>query len=383
MRPSHLYAAEATVATARPVNGTPCLHLDVDAAVTSYDRLVEALPGISVHYAIRANPHCDLLAGLARHGCHFDVASPAEVVAALAAGALTEQLLYSNPIKKRDDLIVAAALGADHFVVDSIEETRKVAECAPGSAVLCRIATSGSGAAEPLSQKFGCSTGQAIAILQVAAAHGLRPAGISFQVGQQRQPAAWVAPIRAAARIFAELRAVGLAPWLLDLGGGLPAPGGDAAAVSEHATIIDQALNEAFEDQRPQLMATAGRAIAADAGTLEASVIGVVHRGGVRWVYLDAGVFTGLLEALGDGARFRVTSSADGRTVESGPCVLAGPTSASDDVLYRQRTVDLPLDLGEGDRVLLHAAGAYTSCYSTASFNGFHALRTRLGAIAH
>ncbi len=377
MRPSHLYAAGATVAAPRPVNGTPCLHLDVDAAVTSYDRLVEALPGISVHYAIRANPHCELLAGLARHGCHFDVASPAEVVAALAAGASADQLLYSNPIKKRDDLIVAAALGADHFVVDSIEETRKVAESAPGSAVLCRIAT-GLGSDEPLSQKFGCSTGQAIAILQVAAAHGLRPAGISFHVGQQRQPAAWVAPIRAAARIFAELRAVGLAPWLLDLGGGLPAPGGDAAAVSAYATTIDHALSEAFDEERPQIMATAGRAIAADAGTLEASVIAVVNRGGARWVYLDAGVFTGLLEALGDGARFRVTTSTDGPNGESGPCVLAGPTSASDDVLYRQRTVDLPLDLGEGDRVLMHSTGAYTSCYSTASFNGFHALRTRL-----
>lgn len=382
MRPSHLYAAEAPVAAPRPVNGTPCLHLDVDAAVTSYDRLVDALPGISVRYAIRANPHCELLAGLARHGCHFDVASPAEVVAALAAGAPADQLIYSNPIKKRDDLIVAAALGADHFVVDSIEETRKIAECAPGAAVLCRIVTSEAGSDEPLSQKYGCSTGQAIAILQVAAAHGLRPAGVSFDVGQQRDPAAWVAPIKAAARIFAELRAVGLAPWLLDLGGGLPAPGEEATDGSVYATTIEQALSEAFTQERPQILATAGRAIVADAGTLEASVIAVVNRGGARWAYLDAGVFTGLLAALGDGVRFRVSTSADTRGAETGPCVLAGPTCDSDDVLYRQQTVDLPLELREGDRVLLHAAGAYTSCYSTASFNGFQALRTRLGAIA-
>jgi ornithine decarboxylase len=100
-----------------------------------------------------------------------------------------------------------------------------------------------------------------------------------------------------------------------------------------------------------------------------------VHRGGVRWVHLDAGVFSGLVETLDEAIRYRLTTSADGPT---GPCVLAGPTCDSADVLYQDRPVHLPLTLAEGDEVRLHSAGAYTSCYSTVGFNGFPPLRTVL-----
>ena len=105
-------------------------------------------------------------------------------------------------------------------------------------------------------------------------------------------------------------------------------------------------------------------------------MIGVIDRGGVRWVYLDAGVFTGLVETLDEAIRYRITTSADGGT--TGPCVLAGPTCDSADVLYQDRMVDLPVTLAEGDEVRLLSSGAYTSCYSTVGFNGFAPLSTVL-----
>ena len=69
-------------------------------------------------------------------------------------------------------------------------------------------------------------------------------------------------------------------------------------------------------------------------------------------------------------------TSADGGP--TGPCVLAGPTCDSVDVLYERVPVDLPLALGEDDTVRLHSTGAYTTCYSTVGFNGFAPLPTRL-----
>ena len=47
-----------------------------------------------------------------------------------------------------------------------------------------------------------------------------------------------------------------------------------------------------------------GRGIAADAGELVATVIGVVQRAQTRWVFLDAGVFTGLVETLEEAIRY-------------------------------------------------------------------------------
>ena len=374
----------ATVRAApTPRRTTPRLELDVPAAVGRFRELAAALPGTQVHYAVKANPHPALLGALARAGCRFDVASPAEVHAVLRAGARAGDLVYSNPVKRRDHVRAAHELGVRLFVVDSLAETEKVAQEAPGSSVLCRLLTSGDGSDWPLSRKYGCSTTQAVEILAAAAALGLDAAGLSFHVGsQQRDPGSWAAPIRAAAGAFARLRAQGLAPRLLDLGGGFPAshePGADGRgcpALPSYGEAIGDALRAAFGDDLPTTLVEPGRGVVGDAGTLVASVIAVVTRGPVRWVFLDAGVFTGLVETLEEAIRYRISTDRDGGP--TGPCVLAGPTCDSADVLYEQRMVHLPLALDEGDEVRLESAGAYTACYSTVGFNGFAPLPTVL-----
>ena len=203
---------------------TPRLELSVGTAVARYLALASALPGTAVHYAVKANPHPVLLRALAQAGCRFDVASPSEVRLALDAGADPLHLVHSNPVSRRDHLAQAHALGVRLFVVDSPGEVAKLAGAAPGSSVLVRVVTSGSGSDWPLSRKYGCTVDEAVALLLGAARCGLDPAGVSFHVGsQQRDPQAWGPPIRSAARVFDELRAAGRHPWLIDLGGGFPA----------------------------------------------------------------------------------------------------------------------------------------------------------------
>jgi ornithine decarboxylase len=357
---------------------TPRLELDVTRALQGYDALARTLPGTAVHYAVKANPHPALLAALVRAGSRFDVASPAETDACLRAGASPDDLVFSNPVKRREDVAAAARAGVRLFVVDSPEETHKVAEEAPGARVLCRLVTSGDGSDWPLSRKFGCSTDEAVAVLRLAASLGLDPAGVGFHVGsQQRDPLAWRAPIDAAARVFAELTAVGLRPHLLDLGGGFPARHeGVVPPLHRYAAAIHTFLGHAFGGDRPDTLVEPGRGLVGDAGAIVTRVIAVLRRGDVRWVYLDCGVFTGLVETLGESIRYHLTTP--GVEGPVGPCVLAGPTCDSADVLYERTPVALPLALAEGDVVRLESAGAYTSCYSTVGFNGFAPLPTVL-----
>jgi len=61
---------------------------------------------------------------------------------------------------------------------------------------------------------------------------------------------------------------------------------------------------------------------------------------------------------------------------EAGPCVLAGPTCDSMDVLYEKTPYELPVSLEIGDKVLIEGTGAYTSTYSAVAFNGFLPLQT-------
>jgi ornithine decarboxylase len=360
-----------------PTRPTPYLELDVPAAVASYRRLAAALPGTALHYAVKANPDPTLLAALAGAGCRFDVASPAEITGALMAGAGPAELVYSNPVKRREDVAFAARLGVELFVVDSETEVAKVAEAAPGSAVLCRLVTSGAGSDWPLSRKYGCSCLEAVELLRLAGRLGLRVDGVSFHVGsQQRDPEAWAAPINAAAQVFALLRQDGFDPQLLDLGGGFPASlDGDCFPPEAYGAAIERHLADAFGAQRPTTIAEPGRGIAADAGVLVTSVIGVVERAGVRWVFLDAGVFTGLVETLEEAIRYPLRTDVGGPT---GPCVLAGPTCDSTDVLYENQPVELPLALAEGDLVRFGCAGVYVASYSTVGFNGFAPLPTVL-----
>jgi ornithine decarboxylase len=362
--------------TPAPVDGfpavrpTPYLDFDVPHAVATYRRLAAALPDTALHYAVKANPDPALLAALAAAGCRFDVASPAEITAALMAGATPDDLLYSNPVKRRDDVRFAARLGVDRFVVDSPSEVAKVAVAAPGSGVLCRLVTSGEGSDWPLSRKYGCSTDEGIALLRGAAKLGLRVDGVSFHVGsQQRDPESWAKPVAAAAAVFDALRGDGLEPWLLDIGGGVPAPLDESCPPPEaYGAAIERHLAAAFGDRRPTTIAEPGRGIAASAGVLVTTVIGVIHRAGTRWVFLDAGMFTGLVETLEEAIRYPLATDVPGPT---GPCVLAGPTCDSADVLYQDTMVELPLALSEGDQVRFQCAGVYVSTYSTVGFNGF------------
>ena len=45
------------------------------------------------------------------------------------------------------------------------------------------------------------------------------------------------------------------------------------------------------------------------------------------------------------------------------------------DVIYDKAGYCLPVNLEPGDKVLFHAAGAYTTSYASVNFNGFEPLK--------
>jgi ornithine decarboxylase len=355
---------------------TPHLVLDIDRAVEQFLMISAAFGSGSVHYAVKANPHPTLLEALVRAGSRFDVASPGEVHACLRAGAAAIDLLYSNPVKRTAHITAAWEAGVRRFVTDSDGEVAKVAAAAPGSEVLIRIDTSGEGSDWPLSGKFGCAPQEAVALLRQAADLGLEAAGIAFHVGsQQRDPSRWEAPIASASRAFGELRDLGIDLRILDIGGGLPAAHeGNFPSLGVYRDTIFGALERYFGSDPPELIIEPGRGVVGDAGWLTSEVVGVNWRGGRRWVYVDVGVYTGLVETLGEATRYRLFTERG--ESELGPAVLAGPTCDSVDVLYEKAPVMLPLSLQEGDRIVFGSAGAYTTSYSTVGFNGFAPLPT-------
>jgi ornithine decarboxylase len=367
--------ASARRGVARTVPGgqpaTPYVLLDLARAKDSFAELAAALPGVAVHYAVKANPDSRLLACLHAAGCRFEAASWTEVRAAIRAGADPRQVLFTHPVKPADDIARAHKAGVWRFAADSDTELHKIARNAPGSAVLLRLDADTDGTVGDQG-KFGIPPAQAPGLARLARSLGLKPHGLAFHVGSQTMdPTAWADPIRYCAQIMTALAADGIKLAMLDVGGGFPVRydtdppplAGYAAAISAAAARLPYPV---------QLACEPGRAIAAPAGTMVATVIGTAWRHGTLRVSLDTGAFHGLIEALESGRelRFPVTIPAalDRAPV---PCTLTGPSCDSQDTILDQVWLPSPR---AGDRVLIGNTGAYTTCYSGHSaFNGYPA----------
>ena len=357
----------------------PCLVVDLDVVRENYQAFAKALPDSRVFYAVKANPAPELLSLLVSLGSCFDTASVAEIEMVLAAGATPERISFGNTIKKERDIARAYALGVRLFAVDCKAEVEKIGRAAPGAKVFCRFLFGCAGAEWPLSRKFGCDPEMAVDVLDHARRLGLDPCGVSFHVGsQQRRTAAWDEALKSASAIFRACADRGINLSMVNLGGGFPTKYlRDVPAVEAYGRSIFRALRKHFGNRIPETIIEPGRGMVGNAGMIEAEVVLVSNKSEhdhVRWVYLDIGKFGGLAETMGESIRYPIRTPRDGG--EIGPCVLAGPTCDSADVLYEKRPYDLPISLEIGDKVLIEGTGAYTATYASVAFNGFPPLRT-------
>jgi len=356
----------------------PCLVVDLDVVRENYLAFAKSLPDSKVFYAVKANPAPEILRLLASLGCCFDVASVNETQAALEAGASPDRISYGNTIKKESDIAAAFALGVTLYAVDCEAEVEKIARAAPGSRVICRIHCDGTGSEWPLSRKFGCEPEFATDILELAHKRGLVAHGISFHVGsQQHNVEAWDRALASAAAIFRGCAERGINLAMVNLGGGFPARYvRKTPKLESYGKAIFRALRRHFGNAIPETIVEPGRGLVGNAGVIEAEVVLIAKRSPedeVRWVYLDIGKFHGLAETIDESIRYPIRTTHD--RDETAPCVIAGPTCDSVDVLYQKTPYPLPVSLAIGDKVLIEAAGAYTAAYSSVGFNGFPPLR--------
>lgn len=352
----------------------PTLVVDVDQVEENYTRLKAGMPGAHIHYAVKANPHPKILKRLVKLGCRFDAASIGEIDMCLKAGALPEHISFGNTVKRWQDVVAAHKKGITLFSVDAEEEIEKVATHAPGSKVFIRILIRSTEAEWPLSRKFGCSSSMVIPLMHVAKQHGVEPVGVSFHVGSQtRHPHMWYDILDFVSGIWNNAKEEGFNLTLLNIGGGFPAYYGvDITEPEEYGSTIIDAVKERFGDVE-YIMAEPGRGLVGNAGAIAAEVLLVSRKHDddpVRWVYLNIGKFHGLAETEQEAIKYQfLTPDTDAN--DTAPCILAGPTCDSADVLYEKNKVELPTDLTSGDKFIILNCGAYTTTYSSVAFNGF------------
>jgi ornithine decarboxylase len=340
------------------IHGTPLLVVDCSQIRRNYQSLQAALPGVALHYAVKALPEAAVLDTLRDEGSNFDVASISEIEVLLKQGVLPDRMIHTHPIKTPSEIQAAIGYGCRTFVFDNVDELRKFQPFRDRLQLILRIGFRNAYATVDLSKKFGAPPGDALGLLELARRLGLRTIGLSFHVGSQcTNSHGHVAAIETCKELLAAAHDAGLpAIRLLDIGGGFPAPyTDDIPEIDSFCAPIGQAL--ATLPRHVRVVSEPGRYLVASAGHSVASVIGKAKRGGTTWYYLDDGIYGSFGAQVFDRI-FYPLSVVTANTGSESLSYLAGPTCDSGDMV--SDGIVLP-DLDIGDLIVAHLMGAYSS----------------------
>jgi ornithine decarboxylase len=361
---------------------TPCLYLDLDVVRSKYQELRENLPYAKIYYPVRANPHDEVLSLLRDLGSRFDIASRYELDQLLRLGVSPERMSFGNTTKKIKDIAYCFEKGVRLFATDSLTDLNAISEAAPGARVFFRLLTDGLGADRPLSKKIGSQPDLARQLVKAAVRFGLEPYGISFHPGsQQRDIGQWSTALTTVGQLFRSIREeIHVELKMVDMGGGFPANYLEPAdAIAQYGENIKRFLDNGFKDFWPEeIIIEPGRSLVADAGVVISEIVNIAKKSvheRYTWVYLDIGMFSGLIETLDESIKYPIYFEGSGSALET---IIAGPTCDSMDILYEKETYTMPESARIGDRAYIFAAGAYTQSRSSIYFNGFPPLDVRV-----
>lgn len=342
-------------------HGSPLLVMDCEELRNRYRLLQEQLPGAELYYAIKAFAHPAALEVLNNLGANFDVASAGEIDLLRDLQISGRQTIHTHPIKKDADIKAALRGGSTTFVVDNIDELKKLIPYKQRIGLLLRVSFRSDSAKIDLSRKFGCAPDQVVELVSQAAELGVHVRGLSFHVGSQSLTSdAHVDAIKRCSALIREIEQREDRPMdLLDIGGGFPV---DYAMTGFDAESYFAPIRSALKElpEHISVIAEPGRFLIAPAVTGISSVTGKAKRGDYLWYYLDDGIYGSYSGQLFDHTSYPLQIFND--TPERQRSILAGPTCDSIDIIAED--VELP-ELEEGDLVIGHMMGAYTDATST------------------
>lgn len=318
-------------------------------------------------YSVKANSNLRLLKWLAGLGVGFDVVSAGELARTRAAGADPARVVFAGVGKTPEELAAGVAAGLWMINVESVEETRALAEMARAAgrravpvsvrlnpdvdARTHRHITTGR-----RTDKFGVGMAEYRELLGwLAERPELELVGLHMHLGSQITDAGpYAAGIEVLAGRFAEARAAGHAPRFLNAGGGfgISYDGAAVPAAAEYAA----ALVPTARALGVELLLELGRYLVGPAGCLVTRVLYRKDRpDAARLVIVDAGM-TDLLRPALYAAEHRILPvRADGSGAAASTDV-AGPICESTDFLGRGRSLP-PLE--QGALLAVMDAGAY------------------------
>ena len=366
---------------------TPLFVYDMGEVRARLARLRAAMPArLDIHYAIKANPHPEVLAAIAPLVDGLDVASGGELARALAvkeAGVVS----FAGPGKRDDELELAIREGATLNLESEGEGARALAigerlGLRPGLAVRVNPDFDLKGSGMKMGGRpspFGVDAARVPALVRLLVASGADWRGFHIYAGSQALSAAAIIETQAATVALARRLAdeAGVEAPHVNLGGGFGIPyfAGDEpvdveAVGAALAGTLDQAGSAAT-----QYAIELGRWMVGECGVYLTRVVDVKDSQGERFVVVDGGMHHQLAASgnFGTVVRRNYPIAVAGRmTGELREVSVVGSLCTPLDRLGDK--VGLP-EVAVGEVIAVFLAGAYGFTASPGLFLGHPAAR--------
>lgn len=348
---------------------TPYILTDLSIVEENAKKLKELLHNVKIYYAVKSNSSPEIIDRLDSIVEGYDIASLGEWELLRKHDVHPSRILFSNPVKITKHIEHSFMDGIRYYALDSLDEIKKLSEFAPGANVYIRIQVSNYGSKFPLARKYGILPAHVAEYASLARDLGLNVRGLAFHVGSQAENLqVWETAFKICSDAIKRLDQAGITVDFLDIGGGFPANYGEPIPpISAVCNFINHAIKQ-YIPKGVEVAAEPGRFIVANSSVIVTEIIAREHRSGADWLYLDMGVFQGLMEPLEmKGWQYPVFTEKTHRGYKKA-FVLTGPTCDAYDTIGDEYI--LPAEIERGDRLYIASTGAYTSVYGS-NFNGF------------
>lgn len=358
--------------------GAPLVIFDEITLRARWEQVTRGLGGADVFFPYKSCPSTAIRRLLTSFGAGAEVASSVEMDVAIQLGVPPDRILFNQP--GRDPTALAHAVDRGAWVVmDGLSDVKRVAARASVERPVRALLRVNAGVGSPVWSRFGMLVDGPELIESASAARrapGLRVMGVQTHLGTN----IWTpAPYREAAERIAERvpeieAALGEQLSILDIGGGFATasacPAGrppsqwNPAAPDVILAGVRAALSEAGLADRLTLWVEPGRVLVEEAAALVVRVVAVREGSAGKFVVCDggfnlvptAGYVRHPVRALGAGVR------------PLGEYDVFGPLCMQADVVAVG--AKLPVDLAEGELLVIGSVGAYDMAFSFPFFTG-------------
>lgn len=341
---------------------------DLETVETQIDNL-KTLPGVTrINYAMKANPHTDIIKTMEKNGLSFDCVSEEEIkhVLRICPEISPSKILFTPNFAPISEYKFAYEIGAT-VNLDSLHPLEKHPEVFAGRKIMVRldpgiakghhkhVRTGG------VNSKFGVDLTDFDKLISLSKQHGVIITGLHAHVGSGiKSPETWAETALRLAEFAENIPSV----TVLDVGGGFgipEKPSDRTLDIGDTASIMKK-FHEAYP--KYEVWLEPGRYLVAEAGVLLTRVTQLKQKGSKHYIGVDTGMNSLIRPPLYGSYHHIVNLTSLDESLEVSADIV-GPICESGDVLGHSR--EMPKTV-EGDTILVATAGAYGRVMSS-SYN--------------